>query len=81
MTWKDKAELGLKPDAPFRKDNLPDFQVEGAKTKPAGQGRSPDVPRARQEANRSRKAAKKGSVVQRPKPPARARAAAKRRTR
>jgi hypothetical protein len=26
MTWKDKLEIGLKDDAPFRRDNLPDFQ-------------------------------------------------------
>jgi hypothetical protein len=26
MTWKDKLEIGLKDDAPFRKDNLPEFQ-------------------------------------------------------
>lgn len=23
MTWRDKLELGLKEDAPYRKDNLP----------------------------------------------------------
>ena len=23
MTWKDKLEIGLKEDAPYRKDNLP----------------------------------------------------------
>jgi hypothetical protein len=77
MTWKDKAELGLKPDAPFRKDNLPDFQVEGAKTRPAGPGRSPEVPRARHEANRARKAAKAATGTRRAKP----RASAKRRAR
>ena len=27
MTWKDKLELGLKEDAPFRKDNLPEDEV------------------------------------------------------
>ena len=26
MSLKDKLEIGLKPDAPFRPDNLPDFQ-------------------------------------------------------
>jgi hypothetical protein len=26
MSIKDKLEIGLKPDAPYRKDNLPDFQ-------------------------------------------------------
>ena len=27
MSLKDKLEIGLKPDAPYRPDNLPDFQV------------------------------------------------------
>jgi hypothetical protein len=45
MTWKDKLELGLKPDAPFRKDNLPEQQVRGPEV-PAGSGRSPVVPAA-----------------------------------
>jgi hypothetical protein len=26
MSFKDKLELGLKPDAAYRPDNLPDFQ-------------------------------------------------------
>jgi hypothetical protein len=26
MSVKDKLEIGLKPDAPYRRDNLPDFQ-------------------------------------------------------
>ena len=42
MTWKDKLELGLKNDAPFRKDNLPEQQVKGPEV-PAGPGRSPVV--------------------------------------
>ena len=45
MTWKDKLELGLKQDAPFRKDNLPEQQVRGPEV-PAGPGRSPIVPAA-----------------------------------
>jgi hypothetical protein len=28
MSLKDKLEIGLKPDAPYRKDNLPDFQQD-----------------------------------------------------
>jgi hypothetical protein len=28
MSLKDKLEIGLKPDAPFRKDNLPEFQKD-----------------------------------------------------
>ncbi|HEX7781118.1 MAG TPA: hypothetical protein VF424_17845 [Vicinamibacterales bacterium] len=27
MSLKDKLEIGLKPDAPYRPDNLPDFQL------------------------------------------------------
>jgi hypothetical protein len=46
MTWKDKLEIGLKENAPFRKDNLPDEQVRGPEI-PSGPGRSPEVPAAR----------------------------------
>ena len=49
MTWKDKLELGLKEDAPYRKDNLPEKQVRGPEV-PAGPGRSPVIPAAREEA-------------------------------
>ena len=28
MSLKDKLEIGLKPDAPYRQDNLPDFQQD-----------------------------------------------------
>jgi len=45
MTWKDKLEIGLKNDAPFRKDNLPESQVRGPEI-PAGPGRSPIIPAA-----------------------------------
>ena len=40
MTWKDKLEIGLKEDAPYRKDNLPDQQVRGPEV-PAGEGARP----------------------------------------
>lgn len=49
MTWKDKLELGLKNDAPFRKDNLPESQVRGPQI-PAGPGRSPIIPAAIEDA-------------------------------
>ena len=39
VTLKDKLEMGLKEDAPFRKDNLPGDQVRGPEI-PAGPGRS-----------------------------------------
>ena len=52
MTWKDKLEIGLKDDAAFRHDNLPDFQTEGAEEhkKPGDPSRSEEEPGARQEA-------------------------------
>jgi hypothetical protein len=28
MSLKDKLEIGLKPDAPYREDNLPEFQQD-----------------------------------------------------
>jgi hypothetical protein len=42
MTLKDNLEIGLKPDAPYRKDNLPEDQVRGPEI-PAGPDRSPIV--------------------------------------
>ena len=52
MTWKDKLEIGLKDDAAFRHDNLPDFQqVPAGGTKKLGDGtRSREEPGARAEA-------------------------------
>jgi len=46
MTWRDKLEIGLKEDAPFRKDNLPEGEVQGPEI-PTGPGRSPEIPEAR----------------------------------
>jgi hypothetical protein len=52
MTWKDKLEIGLKDDAPFRRDNVPDFQKDA--DDPANEdedaARSPEQPRAREDA-------------------------------
>lgn len=48
MTWKDKLELGLKNDAPFRKDNLQPNQVHGPEI-PSGPGRSPVIPEAKKD--------------------------------
>jgi hypothetical protein len=50
MTWIDKLELGLKEDAPFRKDNLPESQIRGPEV-PSGPGRSPVIPMARHDKN------------------------------
>jgi hypothetical protein len=53
MSLKDKLEIGLKPDAPFRKDNLPEFQQDDpACQKAATPGTSPSVERARKECSR-----------------------------
>lgn len=48
MTWRDKLEIGLKEDAPYRKDNLPPSQVRGPEI-PNGPGRSPEIPMARED--------------------------------
>ena len=50
MTVRDKLEIGLKEDAPYRKDNLPENQVRGPEV-PAGEGRSPEIPLARNDRN------------------------------
>ena len=50
MSLKDKLEIGLKPDAPFRKDNLPDFQKDDpACDVAATPGETPSVERARKD--------------------------------
>jgi len=50
MTLKDKLEIGLKEDAQYRKDNLPERQVRGPEI-PTGEGRSPEIPMARGDHN------------------------------
>ena len=52
MTWKDKLEIGLKDDAAFRHDNLPDFQqtTDESQKKPGDPTRSAEEPGAREEA-------------------------------
>ena len=54
MTWKDKLEIGLKDDAAFRRDNLPEFQkTEHGREKKAGdETRSREEPGARNVAAR-----------------------------
>ena len=37
MGLKDKLEIGLKPDAPYRPDNLPDFQQDDPSCREAGE--------------------------------------------
>ena len=46
MTWRDKLEIGLKENAPYRKDNLPPSEVTGTEL-PQGPGRSAEIPHAR----------------------------------
>ena len=48
MTWKDRLEIGLKEDTPYRKDNLPESQIRGPEI-PTGPGRSPEIPMARED--------------------------------
>jgi len=75
MTWRDKMEIGLKEDAPFRRDNLPAFEIEGPQV-PAGPGRSPVVPAAVQdaveaaEADKPRRRRTRASGAARPAPKA-----------
>ena len=52
MTWRDKLEIGLKPDAPHRKDNLPAQEVHGPEVD-AGEGRSPVIPEGAGSGNRT----------------------------
>jgi hypothetical protein len=48
MSLKDKLEVGLKPDAPFRPANLPDFQQDDeACDVAATPGDSPELQHAR----------------------------------
>jgi len=54
MTWKDTLEIGLKDDAPFRRDNLPEFQKKNGTvvdTMPGDPTRSPEEPGARDDAD------------------------------
>lgn len=60
MTWKDKLEIGLKEDAPFRKDNLPQEEIQGPQIS-SGPGRSPEIPLARGDAVKPRPNARRRS--------------------
>lgn len=49
MSLKDKLEIGLKSDAPYRADNLPDFQKDDPSCQIAATpGESAAVRRARE---------------------------------
>jgi hypothetical protein len=75
MTWKDKLEIGLKDDAAFRRDNLPEFQKtdHGREKKAGDETRSREEPGARREAARQ---AGPSDETPRPKAAARKRPAA-----
>ena len=48
MSFKDKMEIGLKPEAPYQKENLPDFQKDDPGCEVAAQpGEKPKLRRAR----------------------------------
>jgi hypothetical protein len=61
MTWKDKLEIGLKEDAPYRRDNLPEFEKEpgGPRRKAGDPTRSPVEPAAVDAARESAHLAKR----------------------
>jgi len=64
MSLKDKLEIGLKPDAPFRPDNLPDFQQDDPACKVAATpGDSEALRRARKECTEPRVVGQKGRPV------------------
>ena len=64
MSLKDKLEIGLKPDAPFRKDNLPDFQKDDpACDAAATPSDTPPVERARKDCGSARRFAPSGGVA------------------
>ena len=64
MTWKDKLEIGLKDDAAFRRDNLPEFQKSSrSRTKKAG-----DPTRSREEPGARTEAARQAGPHETPKP-------------
>jgi hypothetical protein len=59
MAWRDKLEIGLKENAPYRKDNLPPNEVIGVEVS-QGPGRSAEIPHAR--ATRTKPAAPAGKA-------------------
>ena len=69
MSLKDKLELGLKPDAAYRPDNLPDHQKDDPSCVVAGQpGESPKVERARDACDAGETAAETANVPEDPRP-------------
>ena len=72
MSLKDKLEIGLKPDAPYRPDNLPEFQRDDPSCKEAATpGESGDLEQAREECE---------TPPEKPQKPARQRSSKQRRS-
>jgi len=69
MTWRDKMEIGIEKDAPFRRDNLPESEQDAGPAVPAGPGRSPVVPAAKDAAAQAPPATDKGERLRRPNEP------------
>ena len=63
MTWKDKLEIGLKDDAAFRHDNLPEFQ----QTTPVSKKKPGDPTRSREEPGARAVAAKQSAARKKPR--------------
>jgi hypothetical protein len=55
MSLKDKLEVGLKPDAPFRPDNLPDFQQDDKACRRLGSGDVVETPTREKRGRRIRR--------------------------
>jgi hypothetical protein len=63
MSLKDKLEIGLKPDAPFRPDNLPGFQRDDPACQVAATpGDAEEVRRGRAECERPTGRNRKGGA-------------------
>jgi hypothetical protein len=50
MTWRDRLEIALEEDTPYRKDNLPESQISGPEI-PTGPARSLEIPMPREDEN------------------------------
>jgi hypothetical protein len=48
MTWRDRLEIALEEDTPYRKDNLPESQISGPEIA-TGPTRSLEIPMPRED--------------------------------
>ena len=68
MSLKDKLEVGLRPDAPYRKDNLPEFQKDDPACEDAARpDESATTERARQDCDEGATAVNPGRRTSRRK--------------